>query len=102
MPILAVSLLMACGSANKPVTHHVTIEQMKFVPDVLEVAPGDSVVWTNEDLVQHNVVNKASNGWESDFISKGESFGIKVEGSGTLDYLCTIHPVMTAKIVIKQ
>lgn len=92
----------ACGAAPQTETHYIEIKQMQFVPAELEVAPGDSVIWTNEDIVQHNVVEENDGSWESEFLSKGESFGIKITESGTLSYLCTIHPVMKGKIMIKN
>ena len=36
-------------------THSVRIEGMKFIPERLEVAAGDTVVWTNKDFLPHSV-----------------------------------------------
>ena len=36
-------------------THTVRIEGMKFVPERVEVAAGDTIVWTNKDIVPHTV-----------------------------------------------
>jgi plastocyanin len=38
---------IAAGEERAPKTHTVTIEGMRFQPDVLTVAPGDTLVWVN-------------------------------------------------------
>ncbi len=74
---------------------------MQFVPAILEVAQGDSVIWTNKDIVEHNVVNESKPGWESKSLKMGEMYALKIEGKD-IDYLCTLHPVMKGRIVISQ
>ena len=39
------------GDQRKAKTHTVTIEGMRFQPEVLTVARGDTIVWVNKDLV---------------------------------------------------
>ncbi len=101
LPLLAL-LFLACSQKPQGVTHQVEIKLMKFVPDVIEVAVGDSITWTNKDLVEHNVVNKAENGWKSESLKTNESFSVKIESKSDLDYLCTLHPIMTGVIKIKN
>jgi len=93
------SLLSACNTNKKSVTHYVEIKQMKFIPEVLEVAPGDSVIWTNRDIVEHNVFKQNNQSWKSQNLKMGESFSQKITGSN-VEYICTLHPVMKGRIVI--
>lgn len=74
---------------------------MQFVPTVLEVAQGDSVIWTNRDIVEHNVANESKPNWKSKSLKMGETYAHKVEGKD-IDYLCTLHPVMKGRIVFSQ
>ena len=37
-------------SQNSPTTHTVLIKKMKFIPEVLNVKKGDTVVWINKDF----------------------------------------------------
>ncbi|MFA5668682.1 MAG: plastocyanin/azurin family copper-binding protein [Balneolaceae bacterium] len=100
--MLALALcFLACCTSRQPVTHYVEIKQMQFVPAILEVAQGDSVIWTNKDIVEHNVVNESKPGWESKSLKMGEMYALKIEGKD-IDYLCTLHPVMKGRIVISQ
>ena len=59
---LRASLVLACAAALFAAgahaagkTHAVRIEGMKFIPERLEVAAGDTVVWTNKDFLPHSV-----------------------------------------------
>ncbi len=74
--ITVVLLLCSVGhgmSRAKPVTHASTIEGTQFQPDVLSVARGDSIVWTNKDPFPHTVTSK-SGGFDSQQIQPGESW----------------------------
>lgn len=71
---------------------------MKFIPEVLEVAQGDSVIWTNKDIVEHNVFEQSTQSWKSQNLKMGESFSQKITGNN-FDYICTLHPVMKGRIV---
>jgi plastocyanin len=51
---LAAALVLFPGLAAAK-DHQVSIEGMKFVPETVEVAPGDTVTWTNKDFVPHTV-----------------------------------------------
>lgn len=63
-------------------------------PDALKVKVGSTIKWTNYDPVEHNVTSK---GGPSTFKSKnfgeGGTFEFKATKTGTIHYLCTIHPV---------
>jgi len=48
--LICIAALSAAGAHAAGTTHAVRIEGMKFVPERLEVAAGDTVVWTNMDF----------------------------------------------------
>lgn len=73
---------------------------MKFSPERLEVAAGDTVTWTNRDLVPHTVT-AAGAGLESGNIAPGASWKFTARRSGTIDYLCRYHPGMKAEVVVR-
>ncbi len=73
-PILAVAAAvivyvigLTADVRPKPKTHAVTMENMRFQPESLTVASGDSVVWVNKDLVPHTATSKAG-GFDSQVI----------------------------------
>ena len=96
-------LLMGCsGGQNKyihqPKTIFVSIAQMKFTPAELHVNSGDTVVWENKDIVEHNVVEETAKEWSSGVISKGQTWKMAVTKNAV--YFCSIHPVMKGKLVV--
>jgi len=54
-------------------THTVRIEGMKFIPERLEVAVGDTVVWTNKDFLPHSVTAREALSKEID-LAYGDAF----------------------------
>ena len=57
---------VAAGDRPKPKTQTLTIEGMRFLPEVLTVAAGDTILWVNKDLVPHTATSTAGS-----FDSKG-------------------------------
>jgi plastocyanin len=84
----------------KPATHHVNIENMQFQPDVVSVARGDSIVWTNKDLFPHTVTSKSGE-FDSHEIKPGETWTYRAAKAGEADYVCSLHPTMHAVLRVK-
>lgn len=77
----------------------VVIKQMQFIPAVLNVKIGDTVVWINKDLVDHDITEQKSKAFYSDTLHVGKSWKMAVKDSA--DYHCSIHPSMSGKLVLK-
>ena len=84
----------------KPKTHTVTMENMRFQPESVTVARGDTVVWVNRDLVPHTATSKAG-GFDSQVIQAEKSWRLKVGTKGDFAYVCTFHPTMTATLRVE-
>lgn len=90
----------ATGEPRESKTHTVTIEGMRFQPEVLTVAQGDTVVWINKDVVPHTVT--ASTGLDSGTIDAGQSWRYTAgQKTGEIVYVCTFHPAMKATLRIR-
>ena len=99
--VLAAALLIggvAAHAAGK--THTVSIEGFKFVPERIEVAAGDTIVWTNKDILPHTVT-AAEAKVESGELQTGKSFKFVARKKGEMPYICRLHPVMHGVIVVK-
>jgi plastocyanin len=81
-------------------THRVTIEGMKFQPERLEVKRGDTIVWTNRDIVPHTVTAAAKK-IDSGSIAGGGTWRYVARTAGEIDYICRFHPGMKATLVVK-
>lgn len=68
---------------------------MQFQPAELTINKGDTVIFVNKDIVDHDAteVNKA---WSSPPLAMGESW--KWVATKSADYYCSIHLVMKGKI----
>jgi plastocyanin len=98
---VALAAFLAAGAAQAAgKTHTVRIEGMKFVPERLEVAPGDTVTWVNKDFVPHTVTAPKQK-IESGELQQNKSWKYKVRGKGEVDYICRLHPVMHGTLVVK-
>lgn len=77
--------------------HHVVIDAMKFSPQVVQVKPGDTIVWENRDMFVHNVTAAAARVSSGD-LAPGKSWRYVVPAGASFDYLCTLHPVMKGRV----
>jgi len=94
----AIASAGCAGHAARTLT--VTIAQMRFTPARLTVAPGDTVEWVNTDLVPHTAT--ASGGaFNSGPIAPGNSWRWKVQGRGSVPYVCALHPAMKAALAVE-
>ena len=96
MKAFLLATLVACGGSRGPATHHIEIRAMQFEPALVDVAVGDTVVWTNRDIVPHTVTaaEHAAARFDSASIAAGAQWQYTVTAPGELGYICTFHPTM--------
>lgn len=101
----AICLVLAGSSCSKhePRTHQVAIRGMKYVPAELTVDVGDTIVWTNEDVLPHTVTSAtpAPAAFDSKDIAAKAQWKLTVSTAGEYAYTCTYHPPMKATIVVR-
>jgi plastocyanin len=71
-----------------------------FEPKTLTIMVGTTVVWKNLTTVTHTVTSDTGK-FDSGSISSGGTFRFKFTKAGTYDYHCSIHPFMTATIIVQ-
>jgi plastocyanin len=95
---------LACGSkAREPQVHQVEIRAMQFVPSELAVAVGDTIVWTNMDIVPHTVTSSTPSVavFDSQSIANKQRWQYQVTTAGDHAYVCTFHPTMRAMLTAR-
>jgi plastocyanin len=97
---LIVCAIVVFADQRKAKTHTITIESMRFQPEVLTVSPGDTIVWVNEDLVPHTATSKAGN-FDSKSIRADKSWRYTIQNKGDFAYICTFHPTMKAMLRVE-
>jgi plastocyanin len=80
-------------------TTAVTIENFAFSPATLTVKAGATVTWTNKDQDPHTATAR-DKAFSSPTLNTGQSFSYTFKTPGSYAYLCTIHPFMTATVVV--
>ena len=79
----------------------VEMRGMVFAPNRLEIAPGTTVTWTNNDPLVHTVT--ADDGsWDSGPIEPGTTWSRTFTQPGESAFHCTPHPFMKAVVVVRQ
>ena len=103
--VLAIGIgLAACSAkAREPHTHQVEIRAMQYVPAYLDVAVGDTVVWTNADVVPHTVTSSVPSVavFDSRSIGNKQQWQYTVTKAGEHAYVCTYHPTMKATLTAR-
>ena len=99
---IGVTLILISGCATGPslarVTHRVEMKAMRFEPAVIQVAVGDTVRWTNLDLVPHTATSRTG-AFDSGNLPPDSIWVVVVAHGGVLDYSCLYHPEMKGSIV---
>jgi plastocyanin len=81
-------------------TVRVVMRNLAYQTTQIEVSAGTTVVWVNEDQVQHTVT--ADDGsFDSGLIDAGTSWSRTFESAGTVAYHCTPHPFMKGVVVVQ-
>jgi len=89
------------GSKGSPGTNEVWIQGMTFTPSIITVTAGTTITWTNKDGFPHTVTSTSSlDTFDSGSISSNRTFQHTFNTVGTITYKCTIHPSMTASVVV--
>lgn len=94
---IAACALGAALAAGGPA--QVRIEGMQFAPAAITVQRGASLTWTNADMVPHTVT--AAGKFDSGNIAPGKAFTRRMDQAGEFDYVCTYHPGMKGKVVVR-
>ncbi|MDQ2710222.1 MAG: cupredoxin domain-containing protein, partial [Actinomycetota bacterium] len=81
-------------------TNTVAIQNFTFAPASVTVKAGTTVTWTNQDQDPHTVTSMNNGALKSPTLNHGEAFHYTFTTPGRFEYLCTIHPFMTATVVV--
>jgi plastocyanin len=93
---------MASHAASNPDgPQEVKIDNFTYAPVTLTVAAGTTVKWVNRDDIPHTVVSEDKSTFKSKVLDTDDSFSYTFSKPGTYTYFCSIHPKMTAKVVVQ-
>jgi amicyanin len=78
----------------------VKVDNFSFMPPDLKVPVGTKVTWVNRDDVPHTVVSNDGK-FSSPALDTDEQFSFTFNEAGTYEYYCSVHPKMTAKVIVQ-
>ena len=104
--LVAVAGLVAAPVSSRPVPSRastaapmVHISNFTFGPQDLKVKIGQTVTWVNDDDIPHTVVSGARL-FKSKVLDTGDSFSFTFTKAGAYGYFCSLHPHLTAKVLV--
>jgi glucose/arabinose dehydrogenase/plastocyanin len=108
--VAAPGLAAAPASGTEGLTHRVTTQQFRFIPDQLLATVGDSLIYTNADFDDHNLVSErlGPDGqplFKTPIIGLGESApvaGVENLDAGTYPFYCAPHPWMIGNLEVVE
>ena len=98
---LLLAALSTQAASPKPAAYQVGIRNFHFEPMQLVVPAGATVTWTNHDEEPHVVTSAGNQFKSSPALDTDDHYSAVFTRPGTYAYYCSIHPQMTATIVVK-
>ena len=97
-----------CGGGGDPGTNEVFMQAIVFNPMEITIQAGESVTWTNQDIVPHTATSgnpgDADLGevFRSALFGQGGTFTHTFNDAGEFVYFCEVHPAMMrdAKVIV--
>lgn len=89
-----------------PQTHILDIKNQKISPSEITIKRGDTIIWVNNDIVNHHLYSGWYNidkftGIDSGYLNKGESYSMIFNDAGTFLYRCKFFPYVRGKIIVQ-
>ncbi|MEA2193318.1 MAG: hypothetical protein QOI73_3439 [Solirubrobacteraceae bacterium] len=80
----------------------IAMKNVAFGPRAATVSVGDTVTWTNEDRIAHDVVATSGATFDSGTFGAGETFRFRATRPGTIAYVCTLHQGMDGTLTVRR
>jgi plastocyanin len=108
-PIVPAGLtaLALCAAASIPnagaaTVKTVSLKDIDFSPSSVSIRRGSSVRWQWRDgTVSHDVTSRGRNRFRSSETKSKGTHTVRFTRTGTYRYVCTIHPNMVGKVVVR-
>ena len=102
-------VLGGCPQGGDPGPNEVFMRAIAFDPAEITIGVGESVTWTNRDLLPHTATSgnpsDADLGsiFRSELLFQGGTFTQTFNEAGEFNYFCEVHPVMMrdAKVIVE-
>jgi plastocyanin len=98
--LLALTFAVGAGgmAAQAAETHRVAMKAVDYAPKQITVRVGDTVEWTNDDIVAHTATAQ-DRSWEVNVLPR-KSGQMVMKTVGSVSYFCRYHPNMKGEIIV--
>jgi plastocyanin len=86
-------------AARQPV--RAAIRNLAYEPARIVVDAGTTIVWRNEDPVEHTVT-ATNRSWDSGTIRPGGTWQRTFDTPGRYEFFCVPHPFMTGVVIVRE
>jgi len=87
------------GASTAVATDTVSVKNFAFSPATVTVTAGSTVVWTNDDSIQHDITFDGGS-IASSVLNHNDTFSHTFPTAGTYHYICSIHPFMHGTVIV--
>ena len=98
--LLAVTGVASAAAARGARRVEIAMRGNAFRPRQVDIAPGDTVVWINRDIVRHNAVARGR--FDTGELRGGERYAWVAADTGRMEYRCTVHQNMRGVIRVQS
>ena len=88
------------ATAPVPPEPRIQIAKHKYDRPTLTIPVGTTVTWVNKDEDVHTVVS-TTQAFRSPGLETDEGYSYRFTKPGEYQYFCTLHPLMTGKVIVK-
>jgi len=96
--LLAAMLACAVCAPAQAETIAVAINNIAYAPVEISARVGDTIVWTNNDIVAHTATARDKS-WDYNILPK-KTASMTVTKAGDVEYFCRYHPNMVGRIKV--
>lgn len=108
--VVGLAFMGGCPSGEPPSPNEVFMRAIAFDPPEITISVGESVTWTNKDVVPHTATSGNPGDedlgatFRSSLLTLGRTFTHTFNEPGEFIYFCEVHPVMMrdAKVIVRE
>lgn len=89
---------LALATRASAATLQVVIKDFQFNPPEMEVQPGDTIIFINQDVAPHTATHEGG-AFDTGPIQPGEAAKVQLPGSDKFEYFCQFHPNMRGQLL---
>lgn len=97
---LCIASVFVFASSVSAATTNVSITSTGFIPEDVTIEVGDTVIWSNEDTIDHEAMDDLVE-WETGLIAPGGAGSVIFDTAGTYTYSDTVDVSLVGTVTVQ-